>query len=163
MKRKINISRLYELSLEQFSDRTITRLLNAGNTFDPTFAAACALEEGDEECTDSTAINRFWEMADFYGSQFVIYKRYKDKEYATSWNGILRDIRKLGRKRTKRKDGSGCSALKAKRKRCAEPAMYVSARKSKGGFWSYQRRCEECFKKVKRKDKYALTNDGRYF
>jgi|HubBroStandDraft_3_1064219.scaffolds.fasta_scaffold174334_2 hypothetical protein len=162
MGRKVNVGRLYEIGLEQFSDKTISRLVNAGNTYDPTFEAACALEEGNDAYADSTAINKFWEMADYWGSQFIVYKRKKDKE-DTEWNGGLRDLKKLGRRREKRKDGSGCSALLRDRKRCALPAVYILARKSKSGYWSYQRRCEKCFEKVKCKEKYAPIKDGRYF
>lgn len=161
-----------EISLDNLPEELVEKIVS-GNVFhDPVFDAVAAQQDlewfsnslqWDEydhaaeivDHGDSTVVNRFWELHALYGGQWIIRKRAADKRHYRKVIAV-RDNRKA------RNSVVSCSGLRQDRSRCRSPAKYVYATK-RANSWSYQRRCDSCFVKVRDKSKYRPLNDGRYF
>lgn len=150
-----------EVSLDCLDSTLMEKVLAAHHLFDPVFDAVSDLYEAEsvaEESLrelsnfDSTQTNQYWYNADFWSSQWILHKRLRDKRWYDKTS-----------KRKKKPGIVGCSGLNAERQRCAKPAKYVFSKVTAGGNRGYQRRCEECFLKVKDKTKYDRISVGAVF
>lgn len=150
-----------EVSFDCLDQKLMEKVLAAHHLFDPVFDAVCDLQEAEavsEEALrelsnfDSTQTNQYWYDSDFWASQWILHKRRRDRLWYAKAS-----------KRAKKPSIAGCSGLKADRTRCSKPAKYVCSKITAGGNRGYQRRCEECFMKVKDKTKYEKIQTGHSF
>lgn len=150
--------KFHEVNLERFQPRTIERFLNRLSSRDPVFDAVCRLEEDAEyllgaAAWDSTAPNMYWEISDFYASQWIMRKRLRDRAFYKK--------RAKAQGRVSRNGAAAqCTALVEGRRRCTRTARYVYRATTAKGNISYQRRCVICFERVQNPAKYSLISDG---